>query len=152
MTIVVQAAAAIGLLVLAWVLYRWDPAASTAQPRWRSAFGIAAAALLLATAILVGFGRYAFDMTWSEALKAAGAAVLIPASAVVIVAWVRRTTWPAPQEGVEPFALTLVALGTAASQSPDMFVEGLEADLFLGATTALLTSAVVVMAARLPTT
>jgi len=152
MTVVLRAAVVIGLLAVAWALYRRKPVSTTSQPKWQDAFRIAAAALLLATAILVGFGRYAFDMSWSEALKAAGAAVLIPAAAVVIVAWARRTSWPSPREGVEPFALTLVALGTAASQSPEMFVKGLGADLFFGGTTVVLTIVLIVVAARLPTT
>jgi len=150
--VVLPALGAIALFAIAWMLHRWDPTPSTSLPRWREAFGVAAGALLVASGILVAFGRYAVDMSWPQSLKAAAAAILVPAAAVAVVAWARRATWPSPQEGLEPFAVTLVALGTAASQSPDMFVRGAGADCFFGVMTVAMTIVVVVTAARLPTT
>jgi peptidoglycan/LPS O-acetylase OafA/YrhL len=149
MWIAVKLLGIIALLAIAWRLHQWHPPPS---PQWRQAFRVAASALLSVTVILVGFGRFAFDMSWPQALKASGAAILIPAAAVVVVAWARRTTWPTPRDAVEPFAVTLVALGTAASQSPDMFVKDFWADCFFGVATGAYTIAVVVAAARLPAT
>ena len=77
--VVLPALGAIALFAIAWMLHRWDPTPSTSLPRWREAFGVAAGALLVASGILVAFGRYAVDMSWPQSLKAAAAAILVPA-------------------------------------------------------------------------